>query len=101
LIAQLQIVEKAYQRTKNFDKLSFLYLATGSLDKLAKMQKIAESRGDPMSKFHNTLYTGDVEARITILRSVGLREFSLSKLRKLDTNWDRIPGLPYCTDTRV
>jgi coatomer protein complex subunit alpha (xenin) len=37
-------VEKAYQQTKNFDKLSFLYLATGSTDKLSKMQKIADAR---------------------------------------------------------
>lgn len=67
-----QIVEKAYQRTKNFDKLSFLYLATGSTDKLNKMQKIASSRGDPMSRFHNALYAGDVIARINVLRDVGL-----------------------------
>ena len=32
----------AYQRTKNFDKLSFLYLITGNLDKLAKMMKIGK-----------------------------------------------------------
>lgn len=68
-----QIVEKAYQQTKNFDRLSFLYLATGSTDKLAKMQKIAEARGDPMSRFHNALYAGDVRSRITVLREVGLR----------------------------
>ncbi|TFK34464.1 coatomer subunit alpha-2 [Crucibulum laeve] len=67
-----KIVEKAYQQTKNFDKLSFLYLATGSADKLSKMQKIADARGDPMSRFHNALYAGDVEARIAVLRDVGL-----------------------------
>lgn len=38
-----QIVEMAYQRTKNFDKLNFLYLITGNLDKLQKMMKIGES----------------------------------------------------------
>ena len=32
----------AYQRTKNFDKLSFLYLITGNMEKLQKMQKIGE-----------------------------------------------------------
>jgi coatomer subunit alpha len=68
-----QIVEKAYQQTKNFDRLSFLYLATGSTDKLIKMQKIAEARGDPMSRFHNALYAGDVRSRIAVLREVGLR----------------------------
>ncbi|KAK2464560.1 hypothetical protein APHAL10511_003418 [Amanita phalloides] len=67
-----KIVEKAYQMTKNFDKLSFLYLATGSTEKLSKMQKIAEARGNPMSRFHNALYTGDVEGRIAVLRDVGL-----------------------------
>ncbi|KAL0575215.1 hypothetical protein V5O48_006754 [Marasmius crinis-equi] len=72
ILERSQIVEKAYQRTKNFDKLSFLYLATGSSEKLTKMQKIAEMRGDAMSRFHNALYTGDIEGRISVLRDVGL-----------------------------
>ena len=38
-----QIVEMAYQKTKNFDKLSFLYLITGNLEKLRKMMKIGWS----------------------------------------------------------
>ncbi|KAK7039525.1 coatomer subunit alpha [Favolaschia claudopus] len=67
-----KIVEKAYQQTKNFDKLSFLYLATGSTDKLSKMQKIADARGDPMSRFHNALYAGDILGRISVLRDVAL-----------------------------
>lgn len=37
-----QIVEMAYQRTKNFDKLAFLYLITGNLEKLRKMMKIGQ-----------------------------------------------------------
>ena len=32
----------AYQRTKNFDRLSFLYLITGNMEKLKKMTKIGE-----------------------------------------------------------
>jgi coatomer subunit alpha len=67
------MVEKAYQQTKDFDRLSFLYLATGSTDKLSKMQKIADARGDAMSRFHNALYAGDVKGRIAVLRDVGLR----------------------------
>ncbi|KAF5310809.1 hypothetical protein D9619_008047 [Psilocybe cf. subviscida] len=67
-----KVVEKAYQQTKNFDKLSFLYLATGSTDKLSKMQKIADARGDPMSRFHNALYAGDIQGRISVLRDVGM-----------------------------
>lgn len=32
-----QIVEFAYQKTKNFERLSFLYLITGNEEKLAKV----------------------------------------------------------------
>lgn len=66
-----QVVEMAYQRTKNFDKLSFLYLITGNLEKLGKMTKIAEIRKDMSGQYHNALYTGDVEERIKILKSLG------------------------------
>lgn len=74
------MVEKAYQQTKDFDRLSFLYLSTGSTDKLSKMQKIADARGDPMSRFHNALYAGDVQGRIAVLRDVGLRKQLLLSL---------------------
>ncbi|KAF9927332.1 hypothetical protein FBU30_003331, partial [Linnemannia zychae] len=66
-----QIVEMCYQRIKNFDRLSFLYLATGNTEKLSKMLKIAELRGDAMSRFHNSLFLGNVEERVRLLREVG------------------------------
>jgi len=69
----MQIVEMAYQRVKNFDQLSFLYLATGNMDKLRKMMKIAELRSDNMSRFHNSLFLGDVEERIRLLKEFGQR----------------------------
>lgn len=113
-----QVVEMAYQRTKNFDKLSFLYLITGNLEKLSKMTKIgmlafslyhkffirlqseawffysnwssqhvtmlrvffsfpAEIRKDMSGQYHNALYTGDVEERIKILKSLGQGKFFL------------------------
>jgi len=53
-----QIVEFAYQKTKNFERLSFLYLITGNDEKLAKMLKISEMRSDVMGQFHNALYLG-------------------------------------------
>lgn len=68
----------AYQKTRNFERLSFLYLITGGLDKLARMQGIAAKRGDPMSRFHNALYSGDVKGRIDVLREVGMRKCSNS-----------------------
>ncbi|XP_078428727.1 coatomer subunit alpha-1-like [Wolffia australiana] len=65
------IVEYAYQRTKNLERLSFLYLITGNTDKLAKMMKIAEIKKDVMGQFHNALYLGDVAERVKILEASG------------------------------
>lgn len=64
-----QVVEMCYQRTKNFDKLSFLYLITGNLDKLRKMTKIAEIRKDVSSQFLGALYLGDVDERVKLLKN--------------------------------
>ncbi|KND01360.1 coatomer subunit alpha [Spizellomyces punctatus DAOM BR117] len=66
-----QVLEMAYQRVKNFERLSFLYLVTGNVDKLKKMLKIAEMRNDTMSRYHNALYLGDVEEQIRLLKEVG------------------------------
>jgi coatomer protein complex subunit alpha (xenin) len=61
----------AYQRSKSFDKLSFLYLITGHTENLKKMLKIAELRGDTMSRYHNSLYLGDIEDQIKLLKEIG------------------------------
>jgi len=66
-----QVVEMCYQRTKNFDKLSFLYLITGNLDKLRKMMKIAEIRKDTSGHFQNALYLGDIGERVKVLSGCG------------------------------
>ncbi|KAL9609083.1 MAG: hypothetical protein Q9167_006132 [Letrouitia subvulpina] len=67
-----QVVEMAYQKLRNFDKLSFLYLSTGDEEKLSRMGKIAEHRGDFTSRFQNALYTGDVENRIQMFQEIDL-----------------------------
>ena len=66
-----EVVELSYQRAKNFERLSFLYLITGNIPYLQKMLKIAQMRNDVMSRFHNALYLGDVEERVRILEEVG------------------------------
>ncbi len=43
----------------------------GNSEKLAKMGKIAEMRGDVMGAFHNALYLGDVRERTRILEDAG------------------------------
>ncbi|KAI0599643.1 Coatomer, alpha subunit [Biscogniauxia sp. FL1348] len=67
-----QVVEMAYQKLKQFDKLSFLYLSTGDHSKLARMAKIAEHRGDFTARFQNALYLGEVEDRIQLFKEVDL-----------------------------
>ncbi|KAJ9226665.1 hypothetical protein DTO027B5_8286 [Paecilomyces variotii] len=67
-----QTVEMTYQKQRQFDKLSFLYLASGDHDKLARMAKIAEHRGDFTSRFQNSVYRGDVEDRIQMFKEVDL-----------------------------
>lgn len=59
-----QIVEMAYQRNKDFEKLSFLYLITGNLEKLQKMMKIAQIRKDLHGLYQTALYLGDIGERI-------------------------------------
>ena len=65
-----QVVEMTYQKMKNFDKLSFLYLTTGDQDKLQRMAKIAEHRGDVSSRFQNSLYLNDVQNRIAMFKEI-------------------------------
>jgi coatomer protein complex subunit alpha (xenin) len=76
-----QVVEMAYQRTKNFERLSFLYLLTGNTEKLRKMLKIAEMRQDIMARFHNALFLGDVLERVKVLEDAG--QVSLAYLTSL------------------
>jgi coatomer subunit alpha len=66
-----QVVEMSYQRTKDFDRLSFLYLITGDVDKLRKMLKIASMRQDIMGRYHNALFLGDATERTRILEESG------------------------------
>ncbi|KAM2362346.1 hypothetical protein ACFXTH_004509 [Malus domestica] len=74
------IVEYAHQRTENFERLSFLYLVTGNLDKLSKMLKIAEVKNDVMGQFHNALYLGDIRERVKILENAGHLPLALAQL---------------------
>uniref|UniRef100_A0A0E0D5J6 Uncharacterized protein n=1 Tax=Oryza meridionalis TaxID=40149 RepID=A0A0E0D5J6_9ORYZ len=56
------IVEYAYQRTKNFERLAFLYLITGYMDKVGFMCKIAGQNNNLMGQFHNALYLDRLKA---------------------------------------
>jgi coatomer protein complex subunit alpha (xenin) len=92
-----QIVEMAYQKQRNFDKLSFLYLATGDQEKLSRMAKIAEHRGDFTSRFQNALYRGDVEDRIQMFKEVDLCKLILFLFAHyVFLTLHRPSSIPYC-----
>ena len=88
----LQVVEAAYQRTKNFERLSFLYLITGNVEKLSKMLHIATLRGDMQGRFHNALYLGNVPERVQVLRESGQLNLAYltAKAHALDEEADAI-----------
>lgn len=67
-----QTVEMTYQKQRQFDKLSFLYLSTGDSEKLSRMAKIAEHRGDFTSRFQNAIYRGDIVDRVQMFKEVDL-----------------------------
>ena len=59
----------AYQRTKNFERLTFLYLVTGNTEKLRKMMKIGE-------------WVGSTQVLYTYLSYSGIAYFACFKLVK-------------------
>jgi len=85
-----QVVEMTYQKLRNFDKLSFLYLSTGDKDKLNRMAKIAEHRGDMSARFQNALYLGDVENRIEMFKELDLCKYKMQRISS-----DSITNFPY------
>ena len=87
-----QVVEMSYQRTKDLDRLSFLYLISGDTTKLRKMLKIANLRGDPMGRFNNSLFLGDVEERVKVLEETGnwSLAYMCAKVHNLPEEVDRI-----------
>jgi len=87
-----QVVEMSYQRTKDFDRLSFLYLISGDTEKLRKMLKISNMRGDIMGRYHNALFLGDASERVSVLEASGNLPlaYMCAKLHGLYEDADRI-----------
>uniref|UniRef100_A0A7S1YZQ8 Coatomer subunit alpha n=2 Tax=Bacillariophyta TaxID=2836 RepID=A0A7S1YZQ8_TRICV len=87
-----QVVEMSYQRTKDFDRLSFLYLLTGDTEKLRKMLKISNMRQDIMGRYHNALLLGDAAERVKVLEESGNMPLAYisAKLHNLEEDAERI-----------
>jgi coatomer protein complex subunit alpha (xenin) len=87
-----QVVEMSYQRKKDFDRLSFLYMLTGDTEKLRKMLKISNMRNDIMGRYHNALLLGDAAERVAVLEASGNLPLAYisAKLHGLDEVAERI-----------
>ncbi|CAL8577546.1 hypothetical protein XPA_003370 [Xanthoria parietina] len=98
-----QTVEMAYQKLRSFDKLSFLYLSTGDQEKLARMAKIAEHRGDFTSRFQNALYMGDVESRVQLFKDIDLYPlaYTTAKTHGLEQECQEILDITGLTDEQM
>ena len=98
-----QIVEMTYQKLRQFDKLSFLYLSTGDEEKLARMSKIAEHRGDFQSRFQNALYIGDVDGRVQMFKELDLYPlaYATAKANGLDEEVQTILEASGLTDDQI
>mmetsp|Transcript_1588 Transcript_1588/g.4763 ORF Transcript_1588/g.4763 Transcript_1588/m.4763 type:complete len:1272 (-) Transcript_1588:142-3957(-) len=70
-LGDIDVVEQCYQRTKDLERLAFLYVLLGDHEKLRKMSGIAEARRNMMAKFQICLYLGDVEGVLSVLLSCG------------------------------
>ena len=94
-----EIVEFCYQKTHNFERLTFLYLITGELEKLGKMMKIAEMKGRVMDWFHSALYLGDVRERVRVLQAAGQLPLAAAAARAHGLDRARIRGHAMATGT--
>ena len=64
--------EKCYQANRSFDQLNFFYTMTGSVDKLKKMQNVAQSAaGDSTLRFNTATLNADIEERVRVLMESG------------------------------
>lgn len=65
------IAELVYQDQKQLEQLSFLYLVNGDVERLRKMQTIAEHRTDISSLIQNSVYLNSVEKRANVFAQAG------------------------------
>eukprot|EP00186_Timspurckia_oligopyrenoides_P004196 CAMPEP_0182445378 /NCGR_PEP_ID=MMETSP1172-20130603/3522_1 /TAXON_ID=708627 /ORGANISM="Timspurckia oligopyrenoides, Strain CCMP3278" /LENGTH=1243 /DNA_ID=CAMNT_0024641141 /DNA_START=159 /DNA_END=3889 /DNA_ORIENTATION=+ len=67
----VEIVEMCFQKTKNLERLAFLYMLTGNFEKLSKMDKIADASGNYMARFQILMFLCDFEGMAKVLAECG------------------------------
>jgi len=64
-------VIEAYKQSLNFEKLFYLFILTGNYPMLNKLMDISKNKDDKMMCYNIALFTGNIQERINILKSVG------------------------------
>jgi len=59
-----------------------MYATTGNVDKLRRLLKIAEARGDGGQRMHVSMLLGDVLERVAVLRAAGLHALAYASAHK-------------------
>lgn len=71
LLGNYEITEKCYQIIRSLDKLNFFYASTGSINKIRKMQAVAQSINDHTLRFNTAIFSGDIHERVKVLAETG------------------------------
>ncbi|ETO16724.1 hypothetical protein RFI_20614 [Reticulomyxa filosa] len=66
-----QFVTEAYKKTRNFEKLMYLFLLTGDFPMMDKLADIAKQKDDKTMRYHISLFNGNVKDRISALVDSG------------------------------
>ena len=74
MVGDLALAETAYQKSRNYGKLKFLYLITGAYAKLEKLGRILCVRRERSAQYEVALLLGDVEEQGKVLREAGNQE---------------------------
>eukprot|EP01053_Blabericola_migrator_P006350 Blabericola_migrator_1__6349@NODE_31_length_18777_cov_137_037787_g27_i0_p2_GENE_NODE_31_length_18777_cov_137_037787_g27_i0NODE_31_length_18777_cov_137_037787_g27_i0_p2_ORF_typecomplete_len1323_score243_90Coatomer_WDAD/PF04053_14/40Coatomer_WDAD/PF04053_14/1_4e02Coatomer_WDAD/PF04053_14/2_9e85COPI_C/PF06957_11/2_3e54WD40/PF00400_32/5_7WD40/PF00400_32/7_3e07WD40/PF00400_32/1_3e09WD40/PF00400_32/3_2e10WD40/PF00400_32/3_7e08WD40/PF00400_32/1_1e09WD40/PF00400_32/3_9e03WD40/PF00400_32/4_4e02ANAPC4_WD4 len=66
-LGNVSVAEKAFQKSRNYERLIHLYSITGNDAKLNKLAELIKSLGDYATPFHISLLTGNLDLRIDLL----------------------------------
>lgn len=72
------VVEDIYQKQRDFDKLAFIYLITGNIGRLQKLEQIADNRNDTAARFQTSLFLNSADSRVQLLKEAGLYPLAYS-----------------------
>eukprot|EP01054_Gregarina_sp_Poly1_P000161 Gregarina_sp_Poly_1__160@NODE_1036_length_5286_cov_103_904771_g714_i1_p1_GENE_NODE_1036_length_5286_cov_103_904771_g714_i1NODE_1036_length_5286_cov_103_904771_g714_i1_p1_ORF_typecomplete_len1331_score224_27Coatomer_WDAD/PF04053_14/1_2e02Coatomer_WDAD/PF04053_14/6_6e02Coatomer_WDAD/PF04053_14/2_3e87COPI_C/PF06957_11/5_8e61WD40/PF00400_32/5_7WD40/PF00400_32/1_7e07WD40/PF00400_32/9_3e10WD40/PF00400_32/1_9e09WD40/PF00400_32/6_6e08WD40/PF00400_32/1_1e09WD40/PF00400_32/1_1e04WD40/PF00400_32/93ANAPC4_W len=68
-LGSVSVAERAFQKSRMYSRLIYLYTITGNFGKLNKLANVLKDLGDYSTSFQITLITGDIDMRAQLLMS--------------------------------